>query len=81
MVAFNAVKKAVTVSPTIRALPSGVPIAPLINIAVRSPPSAHAHAHHGSAQPRSDTPPRWAGGVSRSSPSGLISKTFMTGEP
>jgi ubiquinol-cytochrome c reductase iron-sulfur subunit len=79
MTAFQAVKKAVTATPTVRTLPSGIPIAPLINLAVRAPASGHHH-DHASPAPRSDVPPRWAGGVLRSSSSGLISKTLITGE-
>lgn len=76
MATFQAVKKAVTLTPTVRALPSGVPVAPLLNLSARAPHDPHAHGH--SAGPRSDVAPQWAGGVSRSS-SGLVSKTFTTG--
>jgi len=75
MATFQAAKKAVTLAPTIRALPSGIPAAPLLNLTVRDLSAGHDH-HHGAAGPRSDPQPRWAGGVSRTS-SGLVSKTFM----
>ncbi|TFK93058.1 ubiquinol-cytochrome c reductase iron-sulfur subunit [Polyporus arcularius HHB13444] len=68
-------KKAVTIPTTVRTLSSGVPVAPLVNLAARgSAGSGHGHGH-GASGPRSDVPPRWAGGVSRTS-SGLLSKTF-----
>ncbi|KAJ7225882.1 Rieske [2Fe-2S] iron-sulfur domain-containing protein [Mycena pura] len=76
--AFNGLKKAVTLSPSVRTLPSGVPAAPLLNLAARAPADPHAHAS--GAGPRSDVPPRWTGGVSRTS-SGLVSKTFTTLSP
>jgi len=78
MATFQAVKKAVTLTPSVRTLPSGIPYAPLLNLAVRSPHDAHSHGH---SEPgvRSDIAPRWAGGVSRTS-SGLVSKTFTTGQ-
>ncbi|KAI0080054.1 ubiquinol-cytochrome c reductase iron-sulfur subunit [Panus rudis PR-1116 ss-1] len=70
-------KKAFTASPTVRTLASGVPSAPLVNLAVRSP-AGHGHEHgHGAVGPRSDVPAKWAGGVSRG-PSGLISKSYIT---
>ena len=80
MVAAYAVKNAVVVTalPTVRTLPSGVPIAPLLNLAARAPSSSHAHGHsHGHAGPRGDAPPRWAGGLSRTS-AGLVSTTYLT---
>lgn len=78
MATIQAVKKAVTLSPTVRTLANGVPTAPLLNLAVRAPASGHGHGH-GASSPRSDAQPRWAGGVSRTS-SGLVSKTFNSGE-
>ena len=77
MATFQAVKKAVTLTPSVRTLPSGIPYAPLLNLAARAPHDAHSHGH---SEPsvRSDIAPRWAGGVSRTS-SGLVSKTFTTG--
>ncbi|KAG5654033.1 hsp70 nucleotide exchange factor fes1 [Sphagnurus paluster] len=75
MASFQAVKKAVNLAPTVRSLPSGVPVAPLLNLAVRSPSSGHDH--HGPSGPRADIQPRWAGGVSRSS-AGLVSKTYLS---
>jgi ubiquinol-cytochrome c reductase iron-sulfur subunit len=78
MASFQAVKKAVNLAPTVRALPNGVPVAPLLNLAVRAPSSGHDHAHNASG-PRADVQPRWAGGASRT-PSGLVSRTFTNGE-
>ncbi|KAH9487072.1 hsp70 nucleotide exchange factor fes1 [Psilocybe cubensis] len=77
MATFQAVKKAVTLTPTVRALPSGIPHAPLLNLAARAPHDPHAH---GAAGPRADAAPQWAGGVSRTA-SGLVSKTFTTVSP
>ena len=77
MATYQAVKKAVTLAPTVRTLPSGVPYAPLLNLAARAPHDPHSH-HHGEGGHRSDTAPRWAGGVSRTS-SSLILKTLTTG--
>jgi len=80
MVAIHAAKKAaLTIPPTVRTLPSGVPTAPLLNLAARAPASSHGH-DHGHAGPRGDAPPRWAGGVSRTS-SGLVSTTYLTSPP
>lgn len=77
MAAVHAAKKAaLTIPPTVRTLPSGVPTAPLLNLAARAPASSHGH-DHGHAGPRGDLPPRWAGGVSRTS-SGLVSTTYLT---
>ncbi|KAJ6604275.1 Rieske [2Fe-2S] iron-sulfur domain-containing protein [Mycena vulgaris] len=76
--AFNGLKKAVTLTPSVRTLPSGVPAAPLINLAARAPADPHAHGH--GAGPRSDVAPRWSGGVSRTS-SGLVSKSYTTLPP
>lgn len=78
MATFQAVKKAVTLTPSVRTLPSGIPYGPLLNLAVRAPHDTHSHGH---SEPgiRSDVAPRWAGGVSRTS-SGLVSKTFTTGQ-
>ncbi|RDB28422.1 Cytochrome b-c1 complex subunit Rieske, mitochondrial [Hypsizygus marmoreus] len=75
MATFQAVKKALNLAPTVRSLPSGVPAAPLLNLAVRAPSSGHDH--HGASGPRSDVAPKWTGGVSRTS-AGLVSKTFST---
>jgi ubiquinol-cytochrome c reductase iron-sulfur subunit len=76
MVAFHTVKKAVTLSPTVRALPSGVPVAPLVNLAVRAPNDGHGHGHAASGH-RSDVPPRWTGGVTLTS-AGLVSKSYLS---
>ncbi|KAF8225828.1 ubiquinol-cytochrome c r [Tricholoma matsutake] len=75
MASFQAVKKVVNLAPTVRALPTGIPVAPLLNLAARAPTSGHEHAHSASV-PRADVQPQWAGGVSRTS-CGLISKTFI----
>jgi len=77
MASFQALKKAVSLPPTVRTLSSGIPNAPLLNLAARAPHDAHSHGH-GVSGPRSDAAPSWAGGVSRNS-SGLVSKTFTTG--
>ncbi|KAF8202933.1 ubiquinol-cytochrome c reductase iron-sulfur subunit [Pholiota molesta] len=77
MATFQAVKKAVSLTPTVRTLPSGIPFAPLLNAAARAPHDPHAHGESG---PRSDVAPRWAGGPSLTS-SGLVSKTFTTVSP
>lgn len=78
MAAVHAVKNTVvvTLSPTVRTLPSGVPTAPFLNLTARAPTSSHGHGH-GHANPRGDAPPRWAGGVSRTS-AGLVSTTYLT---
>lgn len=78
MAAVHAVKNAVavTICPTVRTLPSGVPTAPLLNLVARAPSHHHDHGH-GHAGPRGDAPPRWAGGVSRTS-AGLVSTTYLT---
>ena len=69
---LQAAKKYATLPPTVRTLASGVPNAPSLNLSAR----AHgAHHHHG----RSDAPPKWAGGYQLSS-SGLVNKSFATGE-
>lgn len=75
MASFHAVKKAVTISPTVRTLPTGVPTVPFLNLVARAP--SHGHDDHGHGPgPRSDRPARFVGGVKTTS-SGLISKTFM----
>ncbi|TFK41299.1 ubiquinol-cytochrome c reductase iron-sulfur subunit [Crucibulum laeve] len=79
MASFQAVKKAVTLAPTVRTLPSGIPAAPLLNLAARAPHDAHSHGHS-PAGTRSDSAPHWVGGVS-TSPSGLRSKLFTTTSP
>ncbi|KAJ3812099.1 Rieske [2Fe-2S] iron-sulfur domain-containing protein [Lentinula lateritia] len=76
MASFHAVKKSINLAPTVRALPSGVPAAPLLNLAARAPADHHGHGH-GSSGPRADVPPSWAGGVSKS-PFGLFTKTYTT---
>ncbi|KAF7320032.1 Cytochrome b-c1 complex subunit Rieske, mitochondrial [Mycena kentingensis (nom. inval.)] len=76
--AFNLSKKAVTLAPSVRTLPSGVPAAPFLNLTARAPADPHAHGH--GPAPRSDTPARWTGGLSHSS-SGLVSKSYITVAP
>ena len=77
MATFKAVKKAVALNPTVRTLPSGIPYAPLLNLAAKAPHDPHGHGHADTTA-RSDFAPRWAGGISRNY-SGLVSKTFITG--
>ncbi|KAK2462023.1 hypothetical protein APHAL10511_006486 [Amanita phalloides] len=74
MAAAHAAKSVVSIAPTVRTLPSGVPLAPFLNLAARAPAHAHAHGHSHS---RSDAPPRWAGGVSRTY-AGFVSTTYLT---
>ncbi len=77
MAAVQLTKKALSAPPTVRTLASGIPSAPLVNLAARAP--AHGHGHgHGAVGPRSDVPPKWAGGVTATS-SGLVCKTFASG--
>ncbi|KAI0762733.1 ubiquinol-cytochrome c reductase iron-sulfur subunit [Fomes fomentarius] len=78
MAAVHSFKKAATTIPTtVRTLSSGVPAAPLINLAARQP-AGHGHDHgHGAVGPRSDAPASWAWGVSRTS-AGLVSKSFTS---
>lgn len=78
MTAYKAVKKAVTLSPTVRTLSSGVPYAPLLNLSAKAPHDPHSHGHAESGA-RSDAIPRWAGGVSRAPSTGFVSKTMTTG--
>lgn len=78
MASIHAAKKVVTLAPTVRTLATGVPNAPLVNLAARAPAS-HGHGH-GAAGPRSDVPPKWVGGVSMTS-SGLVSKTYLNVSP
>lgn len=78
MTAYKAIKKAVTLSPTVRTLSSGVPFAPLLNLSAKGPHDPHSHGHSES-NVRSDAVPRWAGGVSRASTTGFVSKTMTTG--
>ena len=79
MATFQAVKKAVNIAPTVRVLPSGTPVAPLLNLKARSPSDGHGHHHGAAIGPRVDVPPKWIGGVSKTS-SGLVSKTFLYGK-
>jgi C4-dicarboxylate transporter len=75
MSSFQAVKKAVTIAPTVRTLPTGVPNAPFLNFVARAP--SHGHGDHGhSSGSRSDKPARFVGSMKTTS-SGLVSKTFV----
>ncbi|KAJ3777605.1 Rieske [2Fe-2S] iron-sulfur domain-containing protein [Lentinula raphanica] len=76
MASFQAMKKSINLVPTVRTLPSGVPAAPLLNLKTRAPADHHGHGH-GSSGPRSDVPPSWVGGVSKSHYS-LSTKTYTT---
>lgn len=78
MATYQAIRKAVTITPTVRTLQSGVPHAQLLNLAARAPHDPHSHGHSQIGS-RADSVPRWAGCVSRSS-SGLVSKTMTTGK-
>jgi hypothetical protein len=74
MATLQAVKKAVTLPPTVRVLASGVPSAPLVNLASKAP--ADHHGEHGAVGPRASKMPTWAHNVS----GGLYSKSYVTGE-
>ncbi|KAI0963117.1 hypothetical protein AcW1_000288 [Taiwanofungus camphoratus] len=74
MAAIQLAKKAVTLPPTVRTLASGVPGASFVNFSVREP-AGHGHGH--ASGPRSDVPPSWAGGLSRSPLGGLVSKSAV----
>lgn len=72
-------RKALSAPPTVRTLASGVPSTPLLNLAARSP-AGHGHGHeHGAVGPRADAPAKFAGGVSLSQSSGLVSRSFISG--
>lgn len=77
MATYSAVRKAVTLTPTVYALPTGVPVNSLLNLAARNASSGHGHDGHGPTA-RSDSPPKWAGGVRKTPSSGLMSKTYVT---
>lgn len=79
MASFATLRKAVNLSPTSRALPSGIPYAPLLN--VRAPVYGHGqHGHgHGETSVRSDTPPRWTGGITIPANGGLLSARILNG--
>ncbi|KAF5312461.1 hypothetical protein D9619_003481 [Psilocybe cf. subviscida] len=79
MATIHAVKKAVSLPPTVRTLASGVPSTPLLNLSARAPHDPHSHAH-GAHAPRSDVAPAWAGGASLSS-SGFVSRTRTSVPP
>ncbi|KAF8815271.1 hypothetical protein BYT27DRAFT_7304394 [Phlegmacium glaucopus] len=65
-----------TCCPVSTTLPSGMPYAPFLNVAAKTPHDPHSHGHSDTAV-HSDSAPRWAVGVSRTF-SGLVSKTFTT---
>lgn len=71
MASFQAVRKSVNLSPTVRALPTGVPAAPRLNLAARAPADGHGHGH--GPAPRSDAPRSFTGGVKTSS----VSRTYV----
>jgi len=68
------VRKAINLPPTAYAFSNGVPYAPRITLTARAPTRGHGHGHGPS--PRTDIPPRWAGG-SRT----LSSKTVINAGP
>jgi ubiquinol-cytochrome c reductase iron-sulfur subunit len=77
MASYKAIRTAFTIPPTAaRCLPSGIPVAPFINLAARAHGDAHDHSH-GHSISRSDRRPQWSGGVSLTS-SGLTLKTFSS---
>lgn len=73
MASVHAVRKSVNLPPTVRALPSGFPSAPRLNLAARAPAGGHDHGH--GTPPRSDAPSSFTGGV-KSTSVGLVSKTY-----
>ncbi|KAF7784698.1 hypothetical protein Agabi119p4_863 [Agaricus bisporus var. burnettii] len=76
MATFQASKRVTTLAPTVRTLSNGVPSASRLNLAARAPASEHGHGHSQSS--RSDVQPKWSGGASFSSTTGLVSKTVTT---
>lgn len=80
MATFQASIRATTLAPTVRTLASGIPFASRLNLTVRAPASEHDHGHGGSAA-RSDTQPRWSGGIDFSPAAGLVSRTVTTTYP
>jgi hypothetical protein len=79
MASFRAVKKAITLPPTVRTLASGVPTAPLVNLSARAPHDSHSGGHGHDVGPRSDIPSAWAGGLGKSA-AGFVSKSYVTRE-
>ncbi|KIJ21543.1 hypothetical protein PAXINDRAFT_165014 [Paxillus involutus ATCC 200175] len=75
MASFQAVRKSINLPPTARALPSGLPSAPRLNLAARAPSDGHDHGN--GAGPRADVPSRFTGGVKTTSV-GLVSRTFVS---
>ena len=80
MATFQATKKALSVPPTVRTLPSGVPAAPsLLNLRARAPADAHGHDHgHGAAGPRTDAIPKWAGGMNLGAYKSYVSGAYFS---
>lgn len=76
MASFQSIKKAVNALPTVRTLPSGVPVAPMLNLAARAPSDGHGHGH-GATAPRSDAPARFASNIMLSPSLGFVSKTYL----
>ncbi|KAF9243901.1 Rieske [2Fe-2S] iron-sulfur domain-containing protein [Melanogaster broomeanus] len=75
MASFQVVRKSINLPPTVRALPSGLPSAPRLNLAARAPSDGHDHSH--GAGPRADVPSRFVGGIKTTSV-GLVSKTLVS---
>jgi len=76
---LQTLKKAINLPPTTRILPSGVPLAPLLNLAARDT-SADAHHSH-AAGTRSDQPPRWSSTVTTTPSSGFVLRNFINAPP
>ena len=75
MALSQVVRKAINISPTVRALPSGLPYAPRLDLSARAPSDGHDH-DHGPAS-RSDAPSRFAGGL-KPTPAGLVHRTVFS---
>ncbi|EJD04403.1 ubiquinol-cytochrome c reductase iron-sulfur subunit [Fomitiporia mediterranea MF3/22] len=80
MASLRPLKKALTLPPTVRTLPSGVPSACYVNFAGRALPDEHAHGHGEGPAPRSDAPAPWATKFSKTA-SSLVTKSFTTVAP
>ncbi|KZV81046.1 ISP domain-containing protein [Exidia glandulosa HHB12029] len=80
--AFRAVRTSVNLPPTVRVLPSGVPLAPYLSNR-RAPHDDHDPHHdpHAVPGPRHDVPPQWASGTSRTSSLGLVARTRVNVAP
>jgi len=75
MASFQVVRKSVNLSPTVRALPTGLPSAPRLILAARAPTDGHGHGH--GAASRSDAPRSFTVGVKTAS-AGLVSRTYVS---